>query len=214
MSKPYTEQDLSNIFDADLIWRRKELSDLKAAIKAADSIAQPVLLRSLITMSYAHWEGYVRLCANKYFEHLTLRRKPYTDFERQIYVNSYLNRLDAIYTSRLDITARCKLVNDILDGAGARFAYLHPDLIDTKSNLNTEVLRDICTICNVDWSHFENQKTFLDKLILKRRNAVAHGQQEFIGLQEVDNLVENILALMAHFRSLLENKVYTKMYAA
>ena len=37
MSKPYTEQDLSDIFDEDMIWRRKELSDMKAAIKVADA---------------------------------------------------------------------------------------------------------------------------------------------------------------------------------
>ena len=60
MSKPYTEHDLSAIFDADLIWRRKELSDMKAAIKKADQFSKPALLRALVAMSYAHWEGYVR----------------------------------------------------------------------------------------------------------------------------------------------------------
>jgi hypothetical protein len=41
MSKPYTEQNLSDILDADLIWRRKELSDMKAAIKASDPHSKP-----------------------------------------------------------------------------------------------------------------------------------------------------------------------------
>ena len=116
MTKPFTEQNLSYIFDTDLTWRRKELSDIKAAFKNADPPAQPVFSRSLITMSYAHWEGYVRTCANRYFEHLTLRRKPFSDFERQIYVNSFLVRLDALYQGRLSIELRCKLVNEILDG--------------------------------------------------------------------------------------------------
>ena len=72
MSKPYNERDLSDLFDDDLIWRRRELSDMKAAVKAADVAAKPVLLRALIAMSYAHWEGYVRACANRYFEYLTI----------------------------------------------------------------------------------------------------------------------------------------------
>ena len=96
MSKPYSEQDLSDIFDADLIWRRKELSDLKSAIKNADTSAKSGLLRALIAMAYAHWEGYVRVCANQYFEYLTLRKMQYTELERQIYVNSFLVRL-ALY---------------------------------------------------------------------------------------------------------------------
>lgn len=214
MSKPYTEHDLSSIFDTDLIWRRKELSDMKTAIKTSDRYSKPVLLRAIIAMSYAHWEGYVRTCANMYFEHLTLRKKPFTDFERQIYVNSILGRLDALYQGRVSLVARCKLVNDILDGTDGRFSRLNPDLIDTRSNLNTDVIQDICIICGVDSSHFEKNRTFLDVQILKRRNAIAHGQQEFIQADEVNDLVAKILALMDSFRTLLENKVYTKGYAA
>ncbi len=214
MSKPYTEQDLSSIFDADLIWRRKELSDMKAAVKNADAPSKPALLRSIVAMSYAHWEGYVRTCANRYFEHLTLRKKPYAEFERQIYVNSVLGKLDALRQGRVGLEARCKLVNDILDGTGGRFSYLNPDLVDTRSNLNTDVVKDICTICGVDSSHFDQNRTFLDILVLRRRNAIAHGQQEFIQADEIDDLVANILALMGFFRNLLENKIYTKAYAA
>ena len=214
MSKPYTEENLSNLFDVDLIWRRKELSDMKAAVRAADLPAKPVLLRALITMSYAHWEGFVRTCANRYFEHLTLRKKLYSEFERQIYVNTFLVRLDALHQSRVTLEARCKLINDILDGTGGRFGYLNPSLIDTKSNLNTDVIKDICIICAVDSSHFEAQRTLIDILVLKRRNAIAHGQQEYIHVDEIDDLVNNVLALMDHFRSLLENKIYLKQYAA
>jgi hypothetical protein len=50
--------------------------------------------------------------------------------------------------------------------------------------------------------------------VLKRRNAIAHGQQEFIQTDEIDDLVAEILALMGFFRNLLENKVYMKAYAA
>jgi hypothetical protein len=214
MSKPYTEQDLSDAFDVDLIWRRKELSDIKTAIKLSDLASKTALLRALIAMSYAHWEGYVRTCANRYFEYLTLRRKPYLELERQIYVNTFLVRLDAMHQSKIGLEARCKFVNDILDGTSGRFNYVHPSLVDTKSNLNTDVIKDICTVCAVDSSHFESQRTFIDVLVLKRRNAIAHGQQEFIQPDEIDDLVANVLALMVHFRGLLENKVYTKAYAA
>jgi hypothetical protein len=214
MSKPYTESDLSEAFDEDIIWRRKELSDMKSAIDAADSISRHALLRALVAMGYAHWEGYVRTCATKYFEHLTLRRKRFSEFERQIYVNSILSRLDALRKTRWSISERCKLVNDILDGINSRFAYVNPELIDTRSNLNTDVISDICVICGIDSSVFEENRIFIDTLLLKRRNAIAHGQQEFIGLNEIDDFVANVLGLMASFRNLLENKVYTRAYAA
>lgn len=213
MSKPYTEQDLSDLFDEDLIWRRRELSDMKAAVRASDAAAKSVLLRAIITMSYAHWEGYVRLCATRYFEYLTIRKKPYTELERQIYVNTFLVRLDGLHQSRVSLEARCRLVNDILDGTGGTFRYINPTLVDTKSNLNTDVIKEICLICAIDPDHFETSRFFLDQLILRRRNAIAHGQQEFIHEREIDGLVTDILGLMQHFRTLLENKVYLKGYA-
>jgi hypothetical protein len=214
MTKPYTEQDLSNLFDEDLIWRRKELSDMKAAARGADRQAKAVLLRALITMCYAHWEGYVRTCAIRYFEYLTIRRRPYSDFERQVYVNAFLARIDALHKGRSSIEARCRLVNDIIDGTASKFNYVNPSLIDTKSNLNTDTVKEICIICSIDYSHFENRRDFLDRRILRRRNNIAHGQIEFIDESEIDGLVADILALMEHFRTLLENKVYLKQYVA
>ena len=211
MSKPYTVQALSDHLDTDLIWRRKELSDMKAAIDRADAASKSVLLRALITICYAHWEGYVRVCANLYFDHVTLRKLQYLALERQIYVNSFLVRLDIMNKTRLSIEARCKLVNDILDGTAARFGYIHPDLIDTRSNLSADAIKDICVICGVDGAHFG---PFIDLIVLKRRNAIAHGQQEYINEGDIDHLVADTLALMQHFRSLLENKVYLKTYMA
>ncbi|TIP02798.1 MAG: hypothetical protein E5X72_19165 [Mesorhizobium sp.] len=214
MSKPYTEQNLSDLFDEDLIWRRRELSDMKAVVRAADAAAKSVMLRAMIRMSYAHWEGYVRFCANRYFEYLAIRKQPYSAFERQVYVNSFLVRLDALYRSRSNIESLCKIVNDIIDGTDGLFRYVNPLLIDTKSNLNTDVMKEICLICAVDQTYFESKRVFLDQFVLKRRNAIAHGQQEFIHESEVDDLVSEILALMQQFRTLLENKVYLKEYAA
>jgi hypothetical protein len=214
MSKPFTQENLSDRFDDDLNWRRKELSDLKAAIKAADTAAKPALLRALVTMCYAHWEGYVRSCATNFFEFLSLRRLQYTALERQLYVNSFLMRVDALNRGRVTLEARCKLVNDILDGSNGRFSYLNPGLIDTKSNLSADVIKDICLICGVDSNHFEDKRPFIDKIILRRRNAIAHGQEEYITVDDINDLVADTLALMQHFRTLLENKIYTKAYLA
>jgi len=214
MSKPYSEQDLSDIFDRNLNWRRRELSDLKAAAKAADDASKAVFMRAIVAMSYAHWEGYVRECAIRYFEYLAIRKRRYSDLERQIYVNSFLVRLESLYQSRVSVEARCKLVNDILSSTDGTFRYVHPSLIDTKSNLNTDVIKEICLVCSVDSSHFESKRVFLDQFLLKRRNAIAHGEQEFVDESEIDEFISDVLGLMQQFRTLLENKIYQKHYAA
>lgn len=214
MTGPRTEAELSDQFDNDLIWRRKELSDLKAAIRLADSTAVSPLLRALITLCYAHWEGYVRYCARRYFGYVALRKIPYENLERQIYINSFLIRIDAMAKSRQGVKARCDLVNAILDGETARFSFINEELIDTRSNLNTDTVKDICSICSIDDSYFEDRRPFIDVILLKRRNAIAHGQPENIDASDVDDTIADTLSLMEHFRNLLENKVYQKAYLA
>jgi hypothetical protein len=186
---------------------------MKAAIRASDTASQSALLKAIVAMSYAHWEGYVKTCATQYFEHLTLRKKPFAEFERQIFVNSMLGRVDALHRGRVGLGERVKLINDILDGGTGRFSRISPNLIDTQSNLSTDVIKDLCIICSVDSSHFEDNRTFLDVIVLRRRNAIAHGQHEYIQASEIDDFVARILALMDAFRSLLENKIYMKAYA-
>ena len=213
MTKPYTEQDLSDLFDEDLTWRRKELSDIKLAIKSARTSSKPALLRAIIPMCYAHWEGYVRYCAGLYFTYLTIRRIKYSNLERQIYINSFLSKIDSFSKNRYNLSDKCSFVNDIIDGMDSTFRYINPDLIDTKSNLNSQVIKDICTICSVDFSYFEDKNTLIDLSLLRRRNSIAHGQIEPVAEDEVDELVSEVLSIMQHFRTLLENKIYAADYS-
>lgn len=214
MRKPYTESDLSDAFDRDLIWRRKELSDLKLAIRKADSASKSALLKSLVAMSYAHWEGFVKMAANKYFEHLTIRKRPFSEFERQFYINSMLAKLDSVSSNKFGLREKCDLIDHIIGNQEARFSYINENLVNTKSNLNSEVVSEICLVCGVSDSYFKSKKDFIDVLLLKRRNAIAHGKAEDVQENSMDDFVAEVLSLMGNFRDLLENKISTKSYCA
>ena len=212
LSKPYTEDELSSQLESELNWRRRELSDLKLAISKADVAARPVLLRALVAMAYAHWEGFVRTGASKYFMHLTLKKRRYTDLDLQFYKNSFLARLDAFFRSRISTKESCRFIALILDSQELRFSFINSQLVDTKSNLSTEVIKDLCLVCSFESQFFEDNRFFIDVSLLKKRNAIAHGQDDGIETNEVDAYVDTALSLMEHFKALIENKVYTKAY--
>lgn len=212
MPKVVAAEDLYREFDAEISWRRKELSDLKLSIRNADTTGRSVLLKSLIAIAYSHWEGYVRECAQAYFAFIALRRFEFSAIRRQFYVNKFLARLDSLSQNRVSLAEKCALIAEILDGQTSRFAYVKHDLVDTKSNLNTDVVCEICQVCDVDSAHFEDKRPFIDVVLLKRRNAIAHGRTEAIDVSEIDGIVADTLALMEHFRTLLENKVALKEY--
>lgn len=212
MSKPYTESEFSAQITADRNWRIREISDLKLAIRRADDNLRKVLLRALVAICYAHWEGYVKFSARKYFEHIALRRFPYDALDRQFLRNYFLPRLAALSTSKTSVTERCALVDEVLDCSERRFSQVNDDLINTKANLNFDVFSDICQVCGLSVALFEDSATFIDIILLKRRNAIAHGEDTMIALDDLDDIAENTIGIMRSFGNELENRIVLQTY--
>lgn len=214
MSKPYSADDFSQLLTADRTWRIKEISDLKSAIRNADSTLEKVLLRSLVTISYAHWEGHVRNAARLYLTHVALRRFSFSELNTQFLKNYFLPRLASLSTNKTSLSARCELLDEILAAAPKQFSRVNDDLVNTKSNLNSDVLRDICLICGVSFTHFEEHESFIDAILLKRRNSIAHGEDTFIAKSDLDDLAEKTISLMRTFGDAVDNIVQLKSYSA
>jgi hypothetical protein len=210
MSKPYTDADFSAQIAGDRSWRLREISDLKAAIIRADDNLRRVLLRALITICYAHWEGYVRFAARKYLKHVALRKLQYSDLDRQFLRNYFLPRLAALSTSKTSIAERCALMDEILNSSDRRFSRVNE--VNTKSNLSFDVFHDICLVCGVPTVGFVDKATFLDVFLLKRRNAIGHGEDTYIGIEDLDELTNQTVGMMRNFGDALENHVYLRDY--
>ena len=212
MSKPYSDVDFSAQITEDRAWRLREISDLKTAIARADGNLRRVMLRALITISYAHWEGYVRFAARKYLEHVALRRFQYRELDRQFLRNYFLPRLAGMSISKRSLAERCMLVDEIIGSSSERYSKVNDDLINTKANLSYAVFADICLVCCVPVSRFEAKSTFIDIFLLKRRNDIAHGENTFIGIEDLNETTTETIALMRAFGDALENHVYLRDY--
>lgn len=214
MSKPYTADDFSTLVIADRTWRIREISDLKTAIRRADQNLEKVLLRALVTISYAHWEGHVRNVARLYLTHIALRKHPYAELSNQFLKNYFLPRLAALSASKGSVASRCALLDDILSSSNKQFSRVNDDLVNTKSNLNTEVLREICLVCGISCAPLVEHEFFIDAILLKRRNAIAHGEETFIAKDDLDEVTGTTIALMRTFGDALDNQVQLKTYMA
>jgi RiboL-PSP-HEPN len=213
MSKPYLDTDFSLQITEDRSWRIKEISDLKiAVVRADDDNLRRVLLRALVAICYAHWEGYVRFAARKYLEHVALRKFQYKSLDRQFLRNYFLPRLGALSNSKASIKERCALVDEVLDSSERRFSRVNEELISTRANLNFDVFTDICLVCCVPTSTFADKATFVDLILLKRRNAIAHGEDTFVEIDDLDELTNETVAMMRAFGDALENHVFLKDY--
>lgn len=212
MSKPYSEDDFLRQITEDRTWRLKELSDLESAVLRADDRLQKVLLRAASTICYAHWEGYVKFAAQSYMKHIALRKLRYEELDRQFRKNFFLPRLAALSRSNISLHDRCELLDKILDSSKSRFSRMDDDLIATKSNLNFKVFADICLVCSIPLDVFRGEATFIDTILLKRRNAIAHGEETFVDLADLSDLTAKTIGLMRSFGDALENKITLKSY--
>ena len=212
MSKPYTDADFSAQITGDRSWRLREISDLKTAINRADGNLQRVLLRGLVTICYAHFEGYIRFAARKYLEYVAFRKFKYKEIDRQFFRNYFLPRLAALSTAKTGIAERCALIDEILNSSDRPFSRVNDDLVNTKANLSFEVFTDICLVCSVPTATFVDKAPFVDVFLLKRRNGIAHGEDTFIEVEDLDELTSETVEIMRTFGDALENHVYLKDY--
>ena len=212
MSKPFTEADFSAQITEDRNWRMREISDLKTAAERADENLRKALLRSLVAICYAHWEGYVAFAAHKYLEYIALRKYQYRELNRQFLRNYFLPRLAALSATRKGLAERCSLIDEILDSSQRRYTRVNESLINTKANLNFEVFTDICLVCNLSPKAFDGKAIFIDVFLLKRRNQIAHGEETFIEVSDLEELAETTISLMRTFGDELENHIYLKGY--
>lgn len=214
MSKPFSEADFSGQIVADRTWRLKEISDLKSSIRKADPTLQRVLLRALVAICYAHWEGYVKFSSRKYLEHIALRKHQLSALDRQFMRNAFLPRLNALSQSNWPLAERCKFLDEILNFQEVRFSRVNDDLINTRSNLNFEVLSNIAIICGLPKDLLQHQSSFIDIVLLKRRNAIAHGEETFVEVADLDMVCDGTISIMRTFGDALENRVVLKQYLA
>ena len=84
--------------------------------------------------------------------------------------------------------------------------------IDTKSNLNSEVLKDITLKVDIDYSLFELKENMIDEKFLGLRNKICHGDRVTVTESEFESLYVEVIGLVDLFKNQVINSIYTKSF--
>jgi hypothetical protein len=84
--------------------------------------------------------------------------------------------------------------------------------INTKSNLNSEVLRQITATLGLDYADYVTKEKLIDEKLLRTRNEVAHGQYLLIGYQQYVSLHDEVLGLIQLFFNQVDNAASMAAY--
>lgn len=205
-----TEEQLSNRLAEDLIWRKRELTTLAKLVSTASRDRETVLVRSLVAILYAHWEGFIRHAAEYYLQFLAKRRLAYSDLAPNFVALGLQARVrDA--ASRTNIQALAKIIDDLQSGAAER-SRLPRISVGAESNLSSRVLHDLTVSLGISYERFGMKKVLIDDRLVRNRNRIAHGEYVAIDVADVLLLKQEIIELMECFRDEIENSVAQSRY--
>ncbi len=207
-----TLEQLNKQLSDKLVWRKKELSSLKAMIdwKSPSLDQRNVLLRSGITILYAHWEGFIKVAANSYLEFVAMQRLPYNQLSNNFIALAMKDQLDQARDTN-KATIYCEVADFFITKLTERSRIKYENRIVT-SNLSSSVFKEIVFMLGLDYSFYELKEVIIDEKLLAKRNKIAHGEYLDIDENDYDELHRQIISMMDHFRNQIDNCAATKQY--
>lgn len=213
MSKICTLDDLSDGLNQQLAWRKKELSDLKSLLDLSPSNTsrRSVLLRSAITILYAHWEGFIKEASSIYLEYVSRQGLRYNQLTNNFIALAFKNQLKLIEETQKPCTYT-EALNFITSRLDEHSRLPYEDVIRTESNLSSSVLKEITCILGLDYSFYELKQELIDTKLLRQRNAVAHGEYLSIEMEGYSDLHKEVIGMMDEFKTQVENHACQRSY--
>lgn len=199
MAGPRTLEEVQSRLDAESAWRKKELGTLKLMLSRARPHENELLRRSAITLTYAHWEGYVKNALEIVLSYINRKALKLSEANVGLVARSIEPRLRAAVESKkrrpiLD------LISHIMDD-GARCTLVLR--IETASNLNRAVFDDLLSSFGLDptkviGAHGGVTDIDLDERLLAKRNQIAHGTYVVPEEEECRCLIEAVQTLIEY----------------
>lgn len=192
-----------------LSWRVNEFLALKNLLRSDNNIP---IVKTLIVMLYAHFEGFFKDCLECYIKYINS-----TDLVLSNFIDTIITAsLSREYSSFEDFNKKCKELTTVPPAEEFLHRYhrrreltkkfvsdylnkkvrIDEKIINTKSNLDYGVLQENLYILGLDYNYFSDKQNNITKLV-KLRNSVAHGsQREPIEFSEFEKIEEDILEIM------------------
>jgi hypothetical protein len=205
-------EQLRKKLDEELGWRKIELSALKAMIdlKSLESGRRKVLLRSGVTMLYAHWEGFVKVSGNNYIEFVAMQRLPYNQLANNFIALAMKDQLD-----EAEDTKKATIYNKVAEFFMTRLterSVIKYEFRIATSNLSASVFKEIICMIGLDYSFYESKEVLMNEKLLQKRNSIAHGNYLEIDQKDYDELHTIVIGMMDTLRNQIDNAASIKQY--
>ncbi|NAS95370.1 hypothetical protein CU664_06140 [Pseudomonas syringae pv. actinidifoliorum] len=187
-------------------WRDGEFAKYK--VNAAN-VDEQLWCRMCVPMIYAHWEGFVVDSFKILLRFLNKLELMVSHLPTNLMVVSLGDCYRSLsgkqsFTQRVDFTDK---FHGLLSG-GVRF----PSRIDTKSNLKSAVLSEICMMFDFNYRSFSEFFPDIDRLV-NLRNSIAHGENGVVpNMENIRRFIESVQSAMDVLLVLFEDYLLREAY--
>lgn len=202
--------ELDDLLDQQLAWRKKEMSTMYSAITLSKGEQKAMLARSGVVLLYAHWEGYAKIALQAYGGYAQSRGLKYSQMKSQFWFHAarskYQNNIIANPKTVIELlTFERSLLDEVC-------SFNHVASVDTKANLNGEVLQIELLKLALDGKDFETLYLKLNASLLGKRNKIAHGEREEVSSADFKDLYVVTQELIRRLDLLIRNAACLKSF--
>lgn len=212
MSSIRTIDQLEAALTEDLKWRRHEMDQWERAVSRAREHERPGLLRGGTALIYAHWEGYVKFAASTYLEYVSNKRLKLADLRDELAAVALRGMLGKGEQSK-QAEAHTEIVSTLRqqNRIPADLPFKQ-STIRTRANLNFKTFADIMHSIGCDSSRHEIYSMTIDARLLRHRNEIAHGKEEYVELQDWRDIKTRIVDILIDVRAQITNSASLAEY--
>lgn len=213
MTKIRTQEHLEDALDAALAWRKRELAVILGLIRANTSTPARAdfLMRSGITLLYAHWEGFVKDAGMAYLRYVASQGLRFRDLSSNFVAIGMKSKLNAAaQTNRATVYVR--VAEFFVNGQDAKCIMAVDEAINTQANLNSAVFEDVVCLLGLDSSPFLTKSHLINEQLLGNRNRVSHGEPLLMNLPEYMQVHTAVVQLLDLFRIQISSAAALSLY--
>lgn len=220
-------EQFESFLQEDLGWRKKEISDLYMICL---SNKNEVLLKSIILILYAHWEGYIKKSSKLYIKYVVEKKVKIEDLTpnfKAIALKSNISKCIENY-DKLTLAHELDFMNKYESMGNKKFKIsididddLESDIINTNHNLKPKVFKNIINILGLKYNDaYEIREMYISKNLLSNRNIIGHGskfnlenQVDFeLTINDIDKLKSIIINILDFHKDTLLDYVENEFY--
>jgi hypothetical protein len=196
-----------NSLDEETSYRKREISILRFLSSTNDpQYEKEVINRLIVPHIYSHYEGFIKNTSILYLNYIISTFNPTRQIDDNIFALHMRKKIISSSKSNkcyihIDLIKDIRIQPSLLD-------FMPEKIINTHSNLKSEHLKEIMVMCGIEFdAYWQNKSFFIDNLLLKYRNLIAHGERVSIDDATVNQCLSNVLDIIEKYKTELENKL-------